>query len=263
MADNQLKIATFNANSIRVRLPQILDWIEREQADVLAVQETKVRDEDFPTDDITDQGYHVVYRGQKSHAGVAVITREEPDDVTFGFDSDENADEVRLVRLKIQGVSVVNTYGPQGRDIEHEMFEYKLEWFDRLKRLFDRHHDPVDDLIWLGDMNVAPEPIDIYDPDRHAEHVDFHPKVRERFHEACEWGFVDVFRKHHPDEPDQYTYYDYRARDPVERGVGWRVDHILATGPLAERCTDAWIDREARLVERPSDHTFLVAVFDL
>jgi len=263
VSDDFLKVATYNANSIRARMDLILDWLDREEPDVVCVQETKVQDEDFPEDPLLEAGYHVVYRGQKAHAGVAIISSMEPAEVTYGFDDGGDPDEPRLMRAVYAGVPVVNTYVPQGRSVDSEHFEYKLEWFDRLKGLFDRHYDPDEPLLWMGDFNVAPEPIDIYDPQAKANHVDFHPDAREALNDVKAWGFVDVFRRHHPDEEDQYTYYDYRAKDPIERGVGWRVDHVWATEPLAAVSTDSWIDFDARRAERPSDHTFLVASFDL
>jgi exodeoxyribonuclease-3 len=262
MAD-LLKVATYNANSIRARMELLLDWLDQEEPDVVGVQETKVQDEDFPEEPIREAGYHVVYRGQKSHAGVAIISSSEPEEVKYGFDDGGEPDEPRLIRARIAGVPVVNTYVPQGRSVDSEHFEYKLAWFDRLRALFEAHYAPDEPLIWMGDFNVAPKPIDIYDPKGKANHVDFHPDAREALDGVKEWGFVDVFRWHHPDEEDQYTYYDYRAKDPIERGVGWRVDHVWATEPLAERSTDSWIDVDARRAERPSDHTFLVAEFDV
>jgi exodeoxyribonuclease-3 len=265
-----MKVATYNANSIRARMEQILDWLERERADVLCVQETKVQDEDFPEEPIREAGYHVIYRGQKAHAGVAILSLREPEEIAFGFEDgpetgspDGSSDEPRLVRAVIAGVPVVNTYVPQGRSPDSEHFQYKLEWLARLRTLFERQYAPEEPLLWMGDFNVAPEPIDIYDPEGKANHVDFHPEARAALDRVMEWGFIDVFRRHHPDEPDQYTYYDYRAKDPIERGVGWRVDHIWATEPLADKSTDAWIDLDARRAERPSDHTFLVAEFSL
>jgi exodeoxyribonuclease-3 len=259
----KLKVATYNANSIRARMSLILDWLRREPPDILCVQETKVQDKDFPAEPIQEAGYHVVFKGQKAHAGVAIISREEPQEVTYGFDDGEEPDGARLIRAVIGGISVVNTYVPQGRDPESEHFQYKLRWFARLRAFFERHYTPDQLLVWMGDLNVAMEPIDVYDPKGLEGHVCYRPEVRAALRQVGEWGFVDVFRRHHPGEPGQYTYYDYRARDPVERGVGWRVDHIWATEPLANKSTDAWIDTEARLAERPSDHTFLVAEFAL
>jgi exodeoxyribonuclease-3 len=115
----------------------------------------------------------------------------------------------------------------------------------------------------VGDLNVAPEPIDVHDPKGLKDNVDFHPEARAALERVREWGFVDVFRQHHPNEPKQYTFWDYRVRNAMERGLGWRVDHVWATGPLARKSTRAWIDVEARRAERPSDHTFLVAEFAL
>jgi len=263
MSNRLLKAATYNANSIRARMELVLDWLGREKPDLLCVQETKVQDKDFPVGPIQDAGYHVIFRGQKSHAGVALFSREEPQDVAFGFDDDGEPDEPRLIRAEIAGIPVVNTYIPQGRSVDSEHFQYKLKWLARLRDLCERHYAPDEPLLWMGDFNVAPEPIDVHDPKRLENHVAFHPDVRATLEEVRTWGFVDVFRLHHPDEPGQYTYYDYRARNPVERGTGWRVDHIWATEPLAHKSTRAWIDVEARLVERPSDHTFLVAEFAL
>ena len=261
MSNDRFRLATYNANSLRIRLPQILAWLQDNDVDVLCVQETKVQDHEFPAQEIQDLGYHVVHRGQKSHAGVAVLSREEPTDVVFGLDDGDEPDEARLIRLRIGELAIVNTYVPQGRKVDHEMFAYKLAWFQRLRKLFERHYSVQEPLIWAGDMNVAPEPIDVHDPKRLAKHVDFHPDAREAFQQTCDWGFVDLFRLHHPGEPEQYSYYDYRVPSALDRGLGWRVDHILGTSPMAERCTDAWIDLEARRAERPSDHTMVVAEF--
>jgi exodeoxyribonuclease-3 len=274
MATDVLKVATYNANSIRARMGLLLDWLGRESPDILCVQETKVQDKDFPIGPIKDAGYHVVFRGQKSHAGVAILSREEPQEVVFGLDDVPSAsvmgaegrgepDEPRLIRAVVGGVSVVNTYVPQGRALDSEHYQYKLKWFERMRAFFERHHSPDEPLLWMGDFNVATEPIDVHDPKRLKDHVCFTLEVREALEQVRVWGFVDVFRRHHPDEPGQYTFYDYRVRNAVDRGLGWRVDHIWATEPLASKSTAAWIDVEARKAERPSDHTFLVAEFAL
>ncbi|MFO7917889.1 MAG: exodeoxyribonuclease III [Anaerolineae bacterium] len=264
MKDDLFKVATFNANSIRVRLGQILAWMDKESVDVVCVQETKARDADFPQEAIQEAGYHVVFRGQKSYSGVAVISREEPQDVRYGFDQsdEEKRDEPRLIRATIQGIPIANTYVPQGRSPDAPEFQDKLEWFDRLRDLFDRNYSPDEPLLWVGDFNVAPEPIDIHDPDRLKNHVDFHPEARAALERVRAWGFVDLFRLHHPDKV-QYTYWDYRTRNALERNIGWRVDHIWGTEPLAEVSEDVWVEEEARKAERPSDHTFVVAEFAL
>ncbi len=263
MRDGMLKVATYNANSIRSRLELVLGWLEKENPDILCLQETKVQDADFPAMAFLEAGYHVVFRGQKAYAGVAIVSREEPQEVAYGFDDGGEPDEARLIRAVIKGIPVVNTYVPQGRSPDSPQFQYKLEWLERLRALFERHYSPQEPLLWMGDFNVAPEPIDVHDPKRLKNHVDFHPLARAALERIREWGFVDVFRLHHPDEPEQYTFWDYRVRDAVRRKLGWRVDHIWATEPLARKSTGAWIDVEARLMEKPSDHTFLVAEFAL
>ncbi len=259
MPPHLIRVATFNANSIRVRLEQVVAWLERCAPDLLCIQETKVQDEDFPQSPFAEAGYQVVFRGQKAHAGVAIVSREAPTSVAFGLDDGAQADEPRLIRAVIKGIPIVNTYVPQGRSMDSPHFQYKLEWFRRLRAFFGRHYSPEEPLLWMGDLNVAPEPIDVHDPKRHQDHVCFHHSVREALQKVAAWGFTDLFRLHHPEEPDQYTYWDYRARNPIEERKGWRIDHIMATQPLATRCVSAWIDVEARLAPRPSDHTFLVA----
>jgi len=263
MAAGMLKVATYNANSIRARMELILDWLCREAPDILCLQETKVQDEDFPAEPLREAGYYVVFRGQKAYAGVAIISRTEPEEVAFGFDDGDDPDGARLVRAVIRGIPVVNTYVPQGRSPDSPHFQCKLRWLERLRALFERHYTPEGPLLWMGDFNVAPEPIDVHDPKRLRHHVDFHPDARAALQRVKEWGFVDIFRLHHPEEPGQYTFWDYRVRGALERGLGWRVDHIWSTEPLAHRSTWAWIDVGARRAKRPSDHTFLVAEFAL
>ncbi len=257
------KIATFNANSIRTRMPNILDWLMREQPDLLCVQETKVQDQDFPAADIEATGFHVVFRGQKAHAGVAIISREPLEAIAAGFDDDGPPDEPRFLRAVYRGIHVFNTYVPQGREPDTEHFQYKLAWFGRLHALLERHFAPETPLVWVGDFNVATEDIDVYDPVGLQGHVDFHPDAQAALEAVRQWGFVDVFRQLHPGETGHFSYWDYRARNPIERGIGWRIDHIWATASLAAKATACWIDIEARKAERPSDHTFMVAEFDV
>jgi exodeoxyribonuclease-3 len=263
MSKGAMKVVTFNANSIRARMELVIDWLGREAPDVLCLQETKVQDRDFPADPFREAGYHVVFRGQKAYAGVAIVSREEPQEVTFGLDDGGEPDEARLGRAVIAGIPVVNTYVPQGRSPDSEHFQYKLAWLARLRSFFERHYAPDEPLLWMGDFNVAPEPIDVHDPQRLKSHVDFHPEARAALERVRAWGFVDVFRLHHAEEPGRYTFWDYRVRGALERGLGWRVDHVWATEPLARRSTGAWVDVEARRAERPSDHTLLVAEFAL
>jgi len=258
-----MKIATFNANSIRSRVEVILSWLNKNRPDILCLQETKVLDKDFPALAIAEAGYSVVFSGEKSYNGVALISRTKPSTVRFGLDDGGQPDETRLLYAKVGPVHVVNTYVPQGREIDHPMYQYKLEWFKRLKAYFDRHFTTKMNLVWLGDLNVAPEAMDIHNAEKQENHVCYHVDVRKAFADTMDWGFVDVFRKHHPAEPDQYTYFDYRTRNAVQKGMGWRVDHILATRVLVKKSVNSYIDLKPRTEVKPSDHTFLVAEFDV
>ncbi len=255
-----MKIATFNANSIRSRLPILCDWLEKHGPDVVGVQETKVQDEDFPVEAFSALGYHVVFKGEKSYNGVALISREEPVDVRFGFDDGGPKDETRLVRARIGEYDVVNTYVPQGRAIDHVMYRYKVSWYDRVKRMLEREYAASDALIWLGDMNIALTPNDVTQPQTKMNDPCFHEDARQAFLSVCSLGFEDLLRKHHPDET-LFSFFDYRVKDAVERNLGWRIDYILASEALAARSIDCWIDVEPRRMEKPSDHTFVVAEF--
>lgn len=257
-----MKIATFNVNGLRARMPIVLDWLEKNSPVILCMQETKVRNSEFPEADLTGAGYRVVYSGEKGYSGVAIVSSEEAEDVRLGLPGAKTKDESRLVCARFGGVTILNTYVPQGREPESEWFVYKLKWYARLRKFLEKNFKPVDPVIWCGDLNVAPTDIDVYDPKGLLGHVDFHPDVHKAYQKVLDWGLVDCFRKHHP-EPKQYTYYDYRMRGSLSRGIGWRVDHILATEPLAKTCTDSYIDIEPRKMERPSDHVPLVAEFNV
>ncbi len=257
-----MKIATFNVNSVRSRIAPVIDWLGQNQPDVLCLQETKVQDEDFPVSAFTDSGYQAVFRGEKSYNGVAILSKQTPTDVHFGLDDGQEPDATRLIAAKFGPIHVVNTYVPQGRAIEHEMFRYKLQWLERLRKWFDRHFTPKTLLVWVGDLNVAPEAKDIHNAEQQINHVCYHQSVREAFERTKSWGFEDVFRKYHP-EGGQYTFFDYRTANAVKRNLGWRVDHILATQPLAAKSMASYIDLAPRLKPRSSDHTVLVAEFKL
>jgi len=257
------RIATYNVNSVRSRLHIVLPWLEKNRPAVLCLQETKTEDAKFPAKEFEEAGWNVVYRGGKSYNGVAIVSAEKADKVSFGLDDGGPADEDRLIRAVFSGIAVVNTYVPQGFERESQKFAYKLEWFKRLRQFFAGHYKPDQLLLWCGDINVAREEIDVHNPKRLLGHVDFTPEVWEGFDHVRDWGFVDVFRKHHPGEPGQYSFFDYRVPKSVERGLGWRVDHLLATAPLAKKSVNAWIDLEPRKAEKPSDHTPIVAEFKL
>jgi len=255
-----MKIATWNVNSVRKRLPLVLAWLERHQPDVMCLQETKVQDSEFPRAAFEAAGYHSRFCGIKGYNGVATLTRTPPETVLYGLEEGSDTEDARILQTVVAGVPVVNSYVPQGYKIGSDKYAFKLEWFRRIRRYFEQRLDPRKPAIWTGDMNVAPEPIDVYHPDRRVNDVDFHIDARNAYAEAIGWGFVDVFRKLHP-EAVQYTYWDY-FRNAFERNFGWRIDHILATQPLAAACRAVEIDLEPRRAPAASDHTVVWAEFD-
>ena len=255
-----MKVATYNVNSIRQRLPIVLDWIGEHKPDVMCLQETKVQDQDFPAEVIRKTGYHVAYRGMKAYNGVATLTRAEPEKIIHGLHEGPDNEDCRIIQTVVGGIPIINSYVPQGYSIDSEKYTFKLVWFRRLRRYFESALDPQKPALWLGDLNVAPEPLDVYHPDKRVNDPDFHLDARKEYKETIAWGFVDVFRKLHP-EVVQYTYWDY-YRNALQRNFGWRIDHILATAPLAERCRTATVDMAARKIAGASDHTIVWAEFD-
>ncbi|MFW6151874.1 MAG: exodeoxyribonuclease III [Verrucomicrobiota bacterium] len=258
-----MKIATFNANSIRARMPVASKWIKDNRPDILCIQETKTHDAFFPQNEFTKLGYHVSFRGEKGYNGVAIASLKQPDQIKFGFhDGKESREDTRLAYGKFGPLHIVNTYVPQGRDINNPAYKYKLDWFQRLRNLFETEFTTRQKVLWTGDFNIAPTFIDVHNPERQSNHVCYHQNARQAFQDTVSWGFIDVFRKSHP-EPGHYSFFDYRTKNAVERSMGWRVDHFLATKPLANTSTDCYIDVEPRKWDKPSDHTFVVAEFDL
>jgi exodeoxyribonuclease-3 len=254
-----MKIATFNTNSIRARLPIIVDWLDREKPDVLCLQETKVQDKDFPSKQFEEAGYGVAFRGQKSYNGVAFISRVPLNSVRMNL-YDGTEEEARFISATIEHIPLINVYVPQGFAPGTEKFEYKLRWLEDLLSHIKENHGPDRPLLMAGDFNVALEEIDVFDPEGLRGEVGFHPDEQAVMRKYLDWGLVDVFRKHQP-EGGHYTFWDYRIPNAFKRKMGWRIDHILATPPLAAKSTGAWIDTEPRLRKKPSDHTFLVAEF--
>jgi len=257
-----MKVSTFNVNSLRKRVGIVLDWLEREKPDVLCLQETKVQDSEFPLLALASSGYEITYRGMKSYNGVAVLSRKKPEAVFYGFDDGGDPDEARLLRVVIDGLPIVNTYVPQGFEITSPKFAYKLQWYGRLRRYFEQHLSPAVPALWCGDMNIAPRPIDVHSPEKHLKHVCYHEDARKIYENVLSWGWEDVFIRLHP-ERQQYTFWDYRAPSSLDANKGWRIDHILTTAPLAEKCMRVEVDVEPRRAKDPSDHTFLWAEFSI
>lgn len=259
----EFSIATFNVNSVRSRIPVLERWIGTSKVDVLCLQETKTVDETFPSDFFTSLGYNVVFRGEKAYNGVAIASTYPIEDVHYGFeDGEEPLADTRLIRASIKGINIFNTYIPQGKAIDHPDYQYKLRFLKRLEKLFDKNFSKKDLLLWVGDMNVAPTDIDVTNPERKRDHVCFHEDLKMLFEEVKGWGFCDVFRKYRPGE-GEFSFWDYRVKNALERNIGWRIDHILATSPLESLAVDCYVDRDPRSWIKPSDHTPVISVFSV
>lgn len=253
-----MKLATYNVNSIRSRMHIVVPWLKVHSPDYFCMQETKVADTVFPAAELEALGYHVVFKGNKQYKGVAIASKRAPQKILYGFDH-EPVDSDRMIIAQYDDLIIVNSYVPQGQEMDSEQFTYKLEWLTRFKKYLQKNFLPNNDIIWCGDLNIAPEPIDVHDPKRLLGHVCFNPEVWKAFEDIKAWGLTDVFRRHYPGVPGQYTFYDYRIKDSVKRKLGWRVDHILATKKLADQSKSCSIDLESRLQEKPSDHLILYA----
>lgn len=256
------KVASFNCNSVRARLDIILQWLESEKPDILCLQETKVADNNFPDSSFKAADYNVIFKGQKSYNGVAIASPHHINEITHDTTGFSRPGEARLIEADIAGIKVVNSYIPQGRDPNSEEFAYKINWIKNMRPFFDRHYSPDMMLLWTGDFNVALESIDVYAPDKLLGHVGYHPDEHAALKYVKDWGFEDIFRRH-VKEAGQYTFWDYRVPNGIKRKMGWRIDHIWGTKPIAIRSCNARVDMEPRLKEKPSDHTLLVAEFAL
>lgn len=259
-----MKIASWNVNSLKVRLPQVLTWMSDAQPDVLALQETKLRDEDFPLAAFTEIGFSAVFSGQPAYNGVATLFREPPSDIatSLGGLADEQR---RLVAATIETnagpVRVLNVYVPNGQSVESEKYRYKLAWLAALGSELEHELARNERCIVLGDFNIAPEDRDVYDPRLWTGKVLCSEPEREALDNILELGFEDAFRLF--DQPDgSYSWWDYRAA-AFRRNRGLRIDLILASKALCERCNAASIDVAPRRWERPSDHTPVYCVFSL
>ncbi len=256
-----MKIATWNVNSIRARIERVLAWLEAQQPDVLCLQEIKVRDEDFPASEFQAAGYHAAVHGQKTYNGVAILARTELHEVQRGFDDGVDDPQARAISARVAGVRVCSVYVPNGQEVGTEAYAYKLEWMRRLRARLDRLHGPSELLVVCGDFNVAPEARDVCDPAAWEPSVLFHPEVRQALAGLLSWGLTDTFRLHNP-QPGLYSWWDYRML-AFPKNQGLRIDHILASAPLADRCVGASIDRNEREGAKPSDHAPVIAAFRL
>ena len=255
-----MKITTWNVNSIRSRLDRVLTWLDREQPDVLCLQETKVEDPDFPRAAFEERGYHVEAYGQKTYNGVALVSRHPPDEVERGFPDDGPDAERRLITGTFGMLRLLCVYVPNGQSPDSEQFAFKLDWLRRLYDYVDQTCGRRTRVLILGDFNIAPDDRDVYDPHLWRGRVHFHPREHEALARLADWGFFDLFRKHNAAR-ELYSWWDYRG-GALARNQGLRIDLILGTQPLWRHCLDATIDRAEREGDKPSDHAPVTAVFD-
>jgi exodeoxyribonuclease-3 len=253
-----LRIATWNVNSLRVRLPQLAEWLSASAPDVVALQETKLTDADFPAAEITALGYHCGYAGQRTYNGVAVLSREPVTVLATelpGFPDEQR----RVLAVETAGLTVLDLYVPNGQALGSDKFAYKMRWLTALADWLESDFGRRANLVVLGDFNIAPEDRDVHDPAAWAGSVHVSPEERaalQRLHDA---GFTDLFRRFEQPE-GSYSWWDYR-QGAFRRNHGLRIDLILAHEALAARCSACRLDREPRRAERPSDHTPVIAEF--
>jgi len=256
-----VRIATWNVNSLKVRLPRVMEWLELRGPDVLLMQETKLTDEAAPLLPMRMAGYELAHHGEGRWNGVAIASRVGLDQISLGFEGQgPDAEGARFIAASCGGVRIVSVYAPNGRALETPFYTAKLDWYDRLAAWLVRAADPSTELVLGGDLNVAPTDDDVYDPAAYVGTTHTSPAERERFRGLLDWGLIDGYRKHHP-EPGRFTWWDYRAGN-FHKGLGMRIDHLLMTRSLAERSIAAEIDREARKGKLPSDHAPLWIDFD-
>ena len=254
-----MKIATWNVNSLKVRLPQVLDWLAVSQVDVLALQETKLTDENFPAEEIRAAGYHVVFSGQKTYNGVAILSKAEASDVITdvpGLDDPQR----RILGATIDGIRILDLYVVNGQEVGSEKFDYKLHWLDKVTEYVATQLQTCERFVVLGDFNIAPDDRDVYDPEAWQERILCSTPERDALQRLLDLGLSDSFRQFEQEEKS-YSWWDYRAV-AFRRNRGLRIDLVLASEALASTCSACTIDKTPRRNERPSDHTPVVATFN-
>jgi len=254
-----MKIATWNINSLNVRLPQVLAWLAAEQPDVLALQETKLVDEKFPRAEIEAAGYRSVYAGQKTYNGVALLSRQPAQDVVIGIPGFDDVQQ-RVLTATFDGIRVIDLYVPNGESVESDKYRYKLSWLEALTVWLKQELAAHPRLVVLGDFNIAPEPRDVHDPKQWEGRVLFSEPEREAFRKLLATSLCDTFRLFEQPEKS-FSWWDYRMQG-FRRNNGLRIDHVLASAALCKSCKSCRIDKGPRAHERPSDHAPVVAEFN-
>ncbi len=257
-----MKIATWNVNSIRVRQERLAAWLTTHQPDVLCLQELKTEEPTYPREALDALGYVSAINAQKTYNGVAILSRHTLTDVVVGLGDGVEDPQARFVAATVNGVRVISVYVPNGQALDSDKWPYKLQWLKRLRAWLDQHESKDKPLAVCGDYNVAPEAIDVHDVAAWEGEPLFHPDARAALQHVADFGLVDTFRQKHPGEANLFSWWDYRMLGfPKNRGL--RIDHILATPALADRCTESVIDRQERKGKSASDHAPVMSTFAL
>jgi len=256
----EFKIATWNVNSLRVRLPHVLSWLKRAKPDVLALQETKLPDADFPIDAIREAGYEVVFSGQRTYNGVAILSRKKATNIITDLPGLEDPQR-RVLAAVIDDIRILNVYIPNGESVDSAKYQYKLNWLAKLDIFLKQELQKHPKLIVLGDFNIAPEEMDVHDPALWEGKVLFSEAERKAFQAMLEAGLNDCFRRLNHQEK-KFSWWDYRM-NAFKRNRGLRIDHILVSHALVSKCHASYIDISPRLEDRPSDHAPVVAELTL
>ncbi len=253
-----MKIASWNVNSLKVRLEHVCDWLTHQQPDVLALQETKLVDDKFPAAEIERLGYHVSFSGQPTYNGVALISKNPVLDVVTSIPNFEDVQK-RVIAGTSGDTRVINLYVVNGSEVGSEKYDYKLRWLDAVTDWISHEIRQHDNVVVLGDFNIAPDDRDVHDPDAWHEKILCSTPEREALQRIFDLGLHDSFRLF-PQPEDTFSWWDYRAAG-FRRNLGLRIDLVLCSNALKERCTTSYIDKEPRRLERPSDHAPAVAEF--
>ncbi|MCL5801592.1 MAG: exodeoxyribonuclease III [Gammaproteobacteria bacterium] len=255
-----MKIATWNVNSLRVRLSHLLDCLVAAQPDIVALQETKLPNSDFPLAEIQQAGYQAVFSGQRTYNGVAILSRTAASEVVTdipGLDDEQR----RILAVSFNGLRVVNVYIPNGACVGSDKYHYKLAWLEKLTAYLHHELERHPRLVLLGDFNIAPEDHDVHDPKAWEGQVLVSEPERAYFRKLLDLGFADSFRLFEQ-APETYSWWDYRM-GAFRRNMGLRIDHIMVSSELRAVCRAAWIDKSMRKLERPSDHAPVFAELEL
>ena len=255
-----MRLATWNVNSLKVRLPQVLDWLKSHQPDVLCLQETKLEDANFPAQELRTADYEVLFSGQKTYNGVAILTRHSAREALTGIPGFSDPQK-RVLAATIGGLRVICLYVPNGQSIDSDKYRYKLDWLAAATAWLRGELAANPQLAVVGDFNIAPEERDVHDPKAWEGQVLFSAPERRAFQDLLALGLKDGFRLF--DQPEQsFTWWDYRM-NAFKRKMGLRIDHILLSARLAQTCRSCTIDTGPREAERPSDHAPVIADLEL